>query len=900
MKDAAAALTEVKPSAPFTDAELLSRTLALGKQSYFVLNPATGELIWPEETYRIWGLDPKTDGPITREKVIASLHPDDRTIVENSYAEPTWNDLTLEYRIVLPDGTPRYIRSVVIREREDDGEIRRVFGLLQDISEERTIAGELNTSRAFLDMAVQSTRLGVWEIDCDTREVRGNSQISTLLGYDPGELEMFNSTWDDLCHPDDRARRAAVLDKVYAGELKSYDYEYRLKGKSGQWVWVLVNGQVVEWHLDGRPKRLAGTTLDITQRKEAEDAVDAKNELLSLALQMGRLGYFHYDAGSETISWPPDTFRLWGMEPSDENPTAEWIMSNIHPEDRDMFAAQIRDPSWTEIELSFRILRPTGQILHLRSQIVRQKGPDGNVISGYGIYQDISRYHEMQNALVEGEARFRSIFETSGAGIVIADDQGTIRYINRAYADMLGYTADELVGRAFDTLSPEGEVDPVVAYAEDMRSGAQKNVSLEKRYRHRSGHSVWVRLNINVADGLGMGERMFVGVAQDITERREAEIRLKESSQLLEEAQRLGQIGHWTWIPETGAIEWSSEMYRILGLDPSQPLLQMTPFREYIHPEDRDRWDQTLDRVIQGDNSMLLEYRLIRVDGKIRHVAGRALVDQSTAGQRRLLGTVQDLTERKRTEEVLQRAIDTAESANRAKSKFLASMSHELRTPLNAILGFAQLLSLKTRGPLNDDQKGYVDNIVQGGEHLLGLINDVLDLARIDTGQLAVNIEPVDAVDVSDRVLKNFQQLAAARNIHIAFTDGIPSRLEVQADRMRLTQVLVNLTSNAIKYNREHGAVSFSISVTEDGYGRIGVSDTGRGIPDERRNEVFQSFNRLGAEASGEEGTGIGLTLSKSLVEQMNGRIGFDSRDNEGTEFWVDLPLSGESDFTIA
>ncbi len=127
----------------------------------------------------------------------------------------------------------------------------------------------------------------------------------------------------------------------------------------------------------------------------------------------------------------------------------------------------------------------------------------------------------MQTALVEGEARFRSIFETSGAGIVIADYHGTIRYINRAYADMLGYAPDDMVGRSFVSLSPEGEIDPVVDYAEEMKSGARNNLSLEKKYRHRAGHVIWVRLNIDVVDGLGMGERMLVGVAQDITERRD-------------------------------------------------------------------------------------------------------------------------------------------------------------------------------------------------------------------------------------------------------------------------------------------------------------------------------------------------------------------------------------------
>lgn len=891
MKNSVTALSDDNTGPIYTPVEMLERTLSLGKQTYFVLDTLNDELMWPPQTYRLWGLDPETSPPVTRKWVVSSIHPEDRDTVAAVLENPDIDELHYEYRINLPDGSLRHIRTNAIRDRDSSGRVVRIFGVLRDISDEQRLSGELTTKDRFLDLAVQATRLGIWEIDLDTFEVTGNDQTSLLLGYQPGELPMVNSTWHELCHPDDRERRQQMLNRVFTGEIETYDHEYRLQHKDGHWIWVLVNGRVVAKHSDGRPRRMAGTTLDITERKESEKELGAQNELLSLALHMGRLGYFHYDALTDVITWPPDTYELFGLEPGTIEPTAELIVSAVHPEDRDIFMSQIRDPSWTEMEHDFRIILSDGGVRYLRSQIIRQKSDDGQTYASYGIYQDVSQFRQMQSALMEGEARFRSIFETSGAGIVIADYEGTIRYINTAYADLLGYQVEELEGRSFANLSPEDEIDPVTDHAPDMRSGARQNLNLEKRYRHRDGHVVWVRLSINAVDGLGMGEQMLVGVAQDITERREAEIRLKESSELLEEAQRLGQIGHWTWSPETDQVEWSSQLYRILGLDPSQPVLQMTPFRDYVHPDDRDMWDRSLDAALEGETGAPLEYRLIRADGKIRTVAGRAVVNQTSGGNRRLLATVQDLTDSKRAEEALHRAIDTAEAANRAKSKFLASMSHELRTPLNAILGFAQLLSLKTRGPLNDDQKGYVDNIVQGGEHLLGLINDVLDLARIDSGQLAVNIEPVDIVDIADRVLKNFQQLAAARSIQISFSEDVPASLQVKADRMRLTQVLVNLTSNAIKYNREHGKVAYILSTTADGYGRIGVSDTGKGIPEDRRGEVFQSFNRLGAEASGEEGTGIGLTLSKSLVEQMNGRIGFTNQDDEGTLFWVELPL---------
>lgn len=890
-KDSGSAVYPLPKRAPYSDTELLERVMALGKQTYFVFDAETNELQWPEATYRLWGLDPQISHPMTIDWVISTIHQDDREAVKKQFFADDWDDQTSEYRIILSTGEERHIRNLAQRERRPDGSTSRVFGLLQDISDERRISGELTTNRAFLDLAIRSADLAIWQIDLDTDEVTGNDQVSRLLGYEPGELELVNSIWSERCHPDDVAGRADAFDRHINGETDQYEHEYRLRTKSGDWIWVLVNGQIVERHSDGRPRRMAGTTLDITARKSAEQDLGAENELLSLALRMGRLGYFYRDDKTSALFWAPETFQIWGVEAVAGGPSPEWILSTVHPDDRDHVVARTQDPSWADMEQDFRIIRPDGQVRYIRGQTVRQKDAAGNVISSYGIYQDISHFRNMQNALLESEARFRSIFETSGSGIAISDDRGEIRYINQAFADLLGTSVQDLIGQKFTALSPDGEGDPVIAHADDMRDGVQKQLNIEKRYRHRDGYPVWVRLNITVADGLGVGECMFIGVAQDITERKEAEQRLTESRQLLEEAQRLGNIGHWTWVPETDEAEWSSQMYRILGLDPNQPELQVTSFQDYVHPDDRGRVDDAIAHVVEHGTSLALEYRLIQADGKVRNVIGRAERENLPSGTYRLIGTVQDLTDRKRNEAVLQKAIDTAESANRAKSKFLANMSHELRTPLNAILGFAQLLSLKTRGPLNDDQRSYVDNIVHGGEHLLGLINDVLDLARIDTGQLAINITVVDAVDVVDQVLKNFQQLAETRNVTIAFSANAPARFDVLADQMRLTQVMVNLVSNAIKYNVAGASVEIKLSDIEDGFGRIAVADTGQGIAAERQQHVFESFNRLGAESSGEEGTGIGLALSKSLTEQMNGSIDFESSAT-GTEFWISLPKS--------
>ena len=226
-----------------------------------------------------------------------------------------------------------------------------------------------------------------------------------------------------------------------------------------------------------------------------------------------------------------------------------------------------------------------------------------------------------------------------------------------------------------------------------------------------------------------------------------------------------------------------------------------------------------------------------------------------------------------------------ADEANRAKSAFLSSMSHELRTPLNAILGFAQLLA--SQGPLpKDKQQEFVGFIIKAGNHLLVLINEILDLAKIESGTLALSLEPVALAEVMHECEKMVVPIAAGRGITLAFS--VDGDLHVVADRTRLRQVLLNLLSNAIKYNREKGRVSVEAALQE-GRVRIAVEDTGLGLSPEQIEQIFQPFNRLGQESGPEEGTGIGLVVTKRLVEMMNGEIGLSSQPGVGSVFWLAL-----------
>jgi len=258
-----------------------------------------------------------------------------------------------------------------------------------------------------------------------------------------------------------------------------------------------------------------------------------------------------------------------------------------------------------------------------------------------------------------------------------------------------------------------------------------------------------------------------------------------------------------------------------------------------------------------------------------------------------LIGT--DNSVRKRVELELNEAMTAADKANRAKSDFLSSMSHELRTPLNAILGFAQLVESGSPTP-TPSQKRNIDQILKAGWYLLELINEILDLALIESGRLTLSVEPVSLGEVMLECRAMIEPQAQKRGINMTFPHFATPRF-VKADRTRVKQVLINLLFNAIKYNKPNGAVAVDCSLSAADSIRISVRDTGTGLAPEQLAQLFQPFNRLGKEGSAEEGTGIGLVVTKRLIELMGGTIGADSVVGVGSVFWIEFALSSAPQF---
>jgi signal transduction histidine kinase/ActR/RegA family two-component response regulator len=305
---------------------------------------------------------------------------------------------------------------------------------------------------------------------------------------------------------------------------------------------------------------------------------------------------------------------------------------------------------------------------------------------------------------------------------------------------------------------------------------------------------------------------------------------------------------------------------------------------ELVHPEDQAATERTAADIFANGKVVDFVNRYVRKDGSVVSVLWSA---SWSASKKMLFCVAHDITERTRIEAALREAKDEADRANHAKSEFLSRMSHELRTPLNAILGFGQLLE---RQNPTVQQRARVEHITSAGRHLLNLINEVLDISRIEAGHLQLSVEPVAVADVLDEALALMRPLAAAREMEISVDAQLDKDIHVIADRQRLKQVLLNLLTNAVKYTAVGGSIGVVLDRSQSTNTRLVVTDTGAGIGPEKLARLFTPFDRLGAEQSGVEGTGLGLALCQRLMHAMGGDIGVHSLVGKGSAFWIELP----------
>ncbi len=543
---------------------------------------------------------------------------------------------------------------------------------------------------------------------------------------------------------------------------------------------------------------------------------------------------------------------------------------------------------------------------------------DGLVIGAVLVFRDVTGEYAAEQALRDSNELIQTVLNTVGDGIVtMLASGGVIATVNPAAERMFGYSASELMGKNFSMLIPEldqnQDNDSLAYYS---ASDEERAAGLGREVMGRCKDGSLFPMEMAVSEMWLGGQRYFTGILRDMTARKHAEEELIKAGAL---QNAIFNSANFSSIATDakGVIQiFNVGAERMLGYTADEVMDKSTP-ADISDPQEMIERAKALSlelgtHIKPGFEALVFkatrgiediyELTYIRKDGSrfTALVSVTALRDaQNVIIGYLLIGTdntARTLVEAERTQlnaRLLEKNVElegarlVAEKANLAKSEFLSSMSHELRTPLNAILGFAQLLESGAPSP-TDSQLVRLHQIIKAGWYLLDLINEILDLSVIESGALTLSRESVLLVDVMAECQAMIEPQAQERDIQLSFLPFDPSWY-ANADRTRVKQVLINLLSNAIKYNREHGSIIVECSEPVPERIRISIKDSGKGLSAENLAHLFQPFNRLGQEEGPEEGTGIGLVVTKQLVELMGGAIGVKSKVGVGSEFWFEL-----------
>ncbi len=822
-------------------------------------------------------------------------HTREETIGHTSFELNIWEDPGLRVIIGKKIRDVGFLREEPIRFVTKSGKIKDalwsaekvnlggsevMLSLIYDFTERKRAEDALRIKTVELDQffAVSLDLLCI--ADSNGYFHRLNPQWQKLLGYSLAEFESMRFL--DLVHPDDLEATLAAMSRL-ASQESVLDFINRYRCKDGSYRWI-------EWRSVPAGNLIYAAARDVTERKQA----DEKLRLNRMIIENSPVVLFRCEA---VEGWPvvfvSENVRQYGYEDSELLSGEIPYASLIHPDDLDRVGREVERYSTSGMRSyhqEYRILAKDGTVRWVDDQTTVERDSEGNITHYQGIVVDITERKQVEQELIESHRMLRDVLETIPVRVFWKDRAGKYLGCNRLFAQDAGRVSPEaLIGKDDHSINlPE----LAALYQADDRavieSGLSKN-NYEEPLTTSDGRHIWLRTSkapLRNSDGQIYG---ILGSYDDITESKRAEDALRESES------NLSQLFDLAPIPMAFAFEidgfrgtkWNKAWYRTFGYAPDQAEGRSgRDIGMWVDPDDRRR---LLEDAAQPGGAAF-EALLKQQDGTIRNCAiyGRII---GTVGKRILTVVYLDITDRNRAEQ--------AEAANRAKSLFLAHMSHEIRTPMNAIIGMTHLALEATD---EKQTKRFITTANQSANDLLGILNDILDLSKIEAGQIELDSRPFQLRGLLETIVSTMNIQAVAKELNLVVIQAPEIGEVFVGDDLRLRQILLNLTSNAIKFT-SLGSVTIRVepATGRQVQGKVSlhfrVIDTGIGIAPDKLEQVFQSFEQVDRSYARQYGgTGLGLAISKQLTALMGGAMWVESRIGQGSTFHfvIDLePLHG-------